>query len=62
MTTTTATTAYVARDTMTIRVEMVRQLRRRRTLIAFGLALALPLLPLAQASAADSTGSRHFFH
>ena len=47
MTTTTATTAYVARDTLTIRVEMVRQLRRRRTLIAFGLALALPLIVVA---------------
>jgi ABC-2 type transport system permease protein len=47
MTTTIATTAYVARDTLTIRVEMVRQLRRRRTLIAFGLALALPLIVVA---------------
>ncbi|MEY2965142.1 MAG: ABC transporter permease [Candidatus Nanopelagicales bacterium] len=47
MTTTTPATAYVARDTLTIRVEMVRQLRRRRTLVAFGLALALPLIVVA---------------
>ena len=40
-------TPYVARDTLTIRVELVRQLRRRRTLVAFGLAIALPLIVVA---------------
>ena len=34
-------TPYVARDTLTVRVELVRQLRRRRTLVAFGLAMVL---------------------
>ncbi|MGA1526143.1 MAG: ABC transporter permease, partial [Planctomycetota bacterium] len=38
---------YVARDTLTVRVELVRQLRRRRTLVAFGLAVALPLIVVA---------------
>jgi hypothetical protein len=33
----------------------------KRAICTYCLALALPLLPLAQASAADSTGSRHFF-
>ena len=40
-------TPYVARGTLTVRVELVRQLRRRRTLVAFGLAIALPLIVVA---------------
>ena len=38
---------YIVRDTLTVRVELVRQLRRRRTLVAFGLAIALPLIVVA---------------
>ena len=39
--------SYAARKTLTVRVELVRQLRRRRTLVAFGLAFALPLIVVA---------------
>ena len=39
--------AYQARRTLPVRVELVRQLRRRRTLVAFGLAVALPLIVVA---------------
>lgn len=35
---------YIASRTLTVSVELVRQLRRKRTLIAFGLAIALPLI------------------
>ncbi|TDB89732.1 ABC transporter permease subunit [Actinomadura sp. 7K534] len=35
-------TAYDVRRTLPLRVEAVRQLRRRRTLVAFGILLALP--------------------
>ena len=38
------TAAYSARHTLTVRVEMIRQLRRRRTLVAFLLALAVPII------------------
>lgn len=41
------TTEYRARRTLPVRVELVRQLRRRRTLVAFGLAIALPLIVVA---------------
>lgn len=46
---TTQTTAppppgYDPRRTLTVRVELVRQLRRRRTLVAFGVGIALPLI------------------
>jgi ABC-2 type transport system permease protein len=44
---TTTSSPYVARDTLTVRVELIRQLRRRRTLVAFGLAVALPLIVVA---------------
>ena len=39
--------SYNARATLTVRVELIRQLRRRRTLVAFVLAVALPLIVVA---------------
>lgn len=42
-----AHTTYSVRDTLTVRVELIRQLRRRRTMVAFGLAIALPLIVVA---------------
>ena len=47
MTTQTDAPGYEARRTLTVRVELVRQLRRRRTLVAFLLAIALPLVVVA---------------
>ena len=41
------TTEYRRSRTLTVPVELVRQLRRRRTLVAFGLAVALPLIVVA---------------
>ena len=38
---------YEARRTLTVPTELVRQLRRRRTLVAFGIAIALPLIVVA---------------
>lgn len=38
---------YSAGETLTVRVELVRQLRRRRTLVAFLLVVALPLIVVA---------------
>lgn len=35
---------YDVHRTLTVRVELVRQLRRRRTLVAFGVGVALPLI------------------
>lgn len=35
---------YSARRTLSIRVEMIRQVRRRRTAVAFAIVIALPLL------------------
>ena len=43
----TTQTGYDPRRTLTIGVELVRQLRRRRTLVAFGIAIALPLIVVA---------------
>jgi len=40
----TASTTYRARDTMPLRVEFIRQLRRRRTLVAYLLVVALPVM------------------
>ncbi len=40
----TNTTTYVAGRTLPVRVELVRQLRRRRTQIVFGLIVALPVI------------------
>lgn len=41
------TTEYLRSRTLTVPVELVRQLRRRRTIVAFGLAVALPLIVVA---------------
>jgi len=41
------TTEYRRSRTLTVPVELVRQLRRRRTIVAFGLAVALPLIVVA---------------
>lgn len=35
---------YSAQQTLSIRVELIRQLRRRRTAVAFGLVIALPIV------------------
>ena len=35
---------YSAQRTMSVRVEMIRQIRRRRTAVAFGLVIALPIV------------------
>jgi ABC-2 type transport system permease protein len=40
-------TGYDARRTLTVPTELVRQLRRRRTLVAFGISIALPLIVVA---------------
>ena len=37
-------TTYVPSRTLPVRVELVRQLRRRRTQIVFGLVVALPVI------------------
>ncbi|MFH9064895.1 ABC transporter permease [Streptomyces coeruleorubidus] len=42
-----AATGYRPRGTLPLRVEALRQFRRRRTLVAFGIAAALPLVLLA---------------
>jgi ABC-2 type transport system permease protein len=44
---TASTSGYSARRTLSVRVELVRQLRRRRTLIAFAVGIALPLIVVA---------------
>ena len=41
------TTGYRASATLPLRVELIRQLRRRRTLIAYLLIVALPLIVVA---------------
>ncbi len=48
---------YQPRRTLTVRVELVRQLRRRRTLIAFGVAIALPLIVVAAVTLGPSSSS-----
>lgn len=42
-----STVDYRVRDTLTVRVELARQLRRRRTWISLGLVVALPLIVVA---------------
>ena len=57
-----APVGYSARHTLSVRVELIRQLRRRRTLVAFLLVVALPLVVVAavklgpQASASGGGG------
>jgi ABC-2 type transport system permease protein len=47
MSVTTEQPTYQASKTLTVRVELVRQLRRRRTLVAFAVGIALPLSVVA---------------
>ncbi len=54
-----AVAGYTPRRTLTVRVELVRQLRRRRTAVALALAVALPLIVVAAVKlgpASSSTG------
>lgn len=44
---TTTTTTYHPRRTLPLRVELMRQIRRRRTLVAYLLMIALPLIVVA---------------
>jgi ABC-2 type transport system permease protein len=44
---TTPTLNYSRQDTLGIRVELIRQIKRRRTLVAFLLVIALPLIVVA---------------
>lgn len=48
---------YDVRRTLTVRVELVRQLRRRRTLIAFAVGVALPLIVVAAVKLGPSSSS-----
>lgn len=62
----TLTTTYNAKTTLPLRVEFVRQLRRRRTLVAYVLVVALPILVAlamrfgARGSGRSSTGRVDF--
>ena len=59
-------TGYRASATLPLRVELIRQLRRRRTLIAFLLIVALPLIVVAavkfgpSAEPSNNSGGRRF--
>jgi ABC-2 type transport system permease protein len=53
----TTQTGYDPRRTLTIGVELVRQLRRRRTMVAFGIAIALPLIVVAAVKLGPSSSS-----
>lgn len=59
------TSGYRARATLPLRVELIRQLRRRRTLVTYGLLVLLPLLVVAAVkfgpSAQDSGGGGRRF-
>jgi len=54
---TTTVTSYSPRRTLTVGVELVRQLRRRRTMVAFGVAIALPLIVVAAVKFGPSSSS-----
>lgn len=47
---------YRARSTLTVRVELARQIRRKRTLVAFLLVIALPLIVVAAVKFGPSSG------
>lgn len=59
---TTSTLGYSAHDTLRISVEFIRQVKRRRTLVAFILVVALPLIVVAAVklgpSSNDSSGNQ----
>lgn len=61
MTTQDTAATYRASSTLPLRVEFIRQLRRRRTLVAYGLVIALPImvsLAVKFGSNADNSGRR----
>jgi ABC-2 type transport system permease protein len=47
---------YSARRTLSVRVELIRQLRRRRTAAAFGLVIALPIVVVLAVEFGSSSG------
>ena len=47
---------YSARRTLSVRVELIRQLRRRRTAAAFGLVIALPVVVVLAVEFGSSAG------
>lgn len=48
---------YSAQRTLSIRVELIRQVRRRRTAVAFGLVIALPIVVMLAVLFGPSSGS-----
>ena len=48
---------YSRRDTLGVRVEFIRQIKRRRTLVAFLLVVALPLIVVAAVKFGPSSGN-----
>ncbi len=56
-TTSGSTAGYRARATLPLRVELVRQFRRRRTLVTFGLLVLLPVLVVAAVKFGPSSQS-----
>lgn len=61
MTTQDTAATYRASSTLPLRVEFIRQLRRRRTLVAYGLVIALPImvsLAVKFGSNAENSGRR----
>lgn len=49
-------TNYVARRTLPYRIELIRQVKRRRTLVSFVLMIALPLIVVAAVKFGPSSG------
>ena len=50
--------AYSARKTLSVRVEMIRQIRRRRTAVAFGIVIALPVVVMLAVQFGPSASGR----
>ncbi len=55
------TTAYHAGRTLPLHIELIRQLRRRRTIIAFAVGIALPLIVVAAVKLGPSSSGRGGF-
>jgi ABC-2 type transport system permease protein len=49
---------YSARQTLSVRVEMIRQIRRRRTAVAFALVIALPIVVMLAVKFGPSSQGR----
>ena len=49
---------YSPQRTLSVRVEMIRQIRRRRTAVAFGLVIALPIVVVLAVQFGPSAGGR----